>query len=345
MNPIGQIMTFTNSLKIVMATWNSQNSILTITTKTNPHGLAPGDVIAQMVIRPIICDPQQQQQQPPQPFVLRNYQIQKGDSCNMDSNVLSITIDSSLWAAFAQAGITSLPNSSFGIADSSSFTTYAMEKNIGKTIGFTKSVKQTVLSIIGVAFDVASGNVTFTTNVPHALTVGSYVTINMQQQTITSALVTVTPHACAFAIHNSTFTSSFSPAGDLTNAFAFPTDGANHLSSVLAISPQKVDLTLQNRIVLIHCKINGAQEIGNVFVPGVNNRFFARVQLAGDNGAIQFYRNPEHVIGVFQLELPILKVNSVRISLYNETGLVLYDTHGVEWSAVLEFMCDNGGNM
>ena len=127
-------------------------------------------------------------------------------------------------------------------------------------------------------------------------------------------------------------------------AIAYLTDGIIGTTSTLAVSPKKVDLSLQSRDVLIYCKINRTQEVGNFFVPGVNNRFLARVQLTCEPNSFQFNLNADHIVGVFQLDLPIQKINSVTVSLYNETGLLLYDTNGVEWSAVFEFMCDNNGN-
>lgn len=346
--PQGTIMNHMNRLQITSIAWNSTTHMLTFTTKNKTHGIAQGDVIATLIIRPQFLDTVNNNQRYAAPtLTLQNHAITKSDVCDPNSNVISIAMDASLWTVFANANVSFLPNNVFTISESSYLSTMAMERNVGKTLGFTRSVSQSHFDIIGVGYNTSNSVATFITSSPHGFSIGGKVTVYVQGKTLANQTITVIPNDQTFCIHYVSLTSSpnnISPAGDISGAQVILTDGTNGTISVMAISPQKVDLTLQSRVVLVHLQINRTQEVGNVFVPNVNHRFMARVQLNTEPGTIQFNHNSEHIIGTFQLDSPIQKINGITISLYNETGLLLYDTHGVEWSAVLEFMCDNNGN-
>lgn len=344
-NPQGTIMNHMNNIQVTSILWNAGTNKLTIVTKSKSHGILSGDTIYMLVIRPQFIDTITNNQRYKAPnLTIQNHPITKTDQCDPNSNFISITIDPLKFAAFTDAGITAIPNDTFMIMESSYLSTVAMDRNIGKTLGFTKSTTQSVFEIIGISWNPLSDIATFVTSSPHAFTVGSTVTIIVQGQTLQNQAVTTIQNIQSFSINYPLFTNNIAPAGSLVGAIAYLTDGIIGTTSTLAVSPKKVDLSLQSRDVLIYCKINRTQEVGNFFVPGVNNRFLARVQLTCEPNSFQFNLNADHIVGVFQLDLPIQKINSVTVSLYNETGLLLYDTNGVEWSAVFEFMCDNNGN-
>ena len=109
------------------------------------------------------------------------------------------------------------------------------------------------------------------------------------------------------------------------------------------IAPNKVDLTYMNRTVLVRCLLNGTTEVGSITASQSVMSFLARVQLSSAPNSIQFVKESLHSMGVYELPQAIKKLTHVRLELYNENGMDLYDLHGINWSIGLEFMCDSHG--
>ena len=216
-------------------------------------------------------------------------------------------------------------------ADASSLITTAMRQNVGRTIGFDISSVESPIPILHYSqrFSVQ----TIVTSLPHGLETNDQADLYIDGRFSRTITFTGAP---------SDFDLTFSSAnlGGLEN----PSAANAYLICKNKLAPNKLDLTSMNRNILIRCLLNNSIEVGSIHVPTSSMRFLARVQVISSPNSVQFVQELLHSLGLYELVQPIKSLVSVRLELYNENGLDFYDTHGVDWSIVLECMCDNNGN-
>ena len=286
---------------------------VSITTALKAHGIGKGDIIETLSIR-----------NEEGTFIIRNLQILSSDSCDPNSSTFTVTNPNAnyVWPF----------TSTVASAQTSSMQTKSMRNNIGPTIGYALSTTTTFIPVLH--FTNRSGTRTLVTALPHGLETGDQADVYVGS----TRVLTITVQASSNQFHLST-TSSLT----LTDVQNVP-EGNVTLVTKSRMAPNKIDLTSQNRTVLIRCLLNGTTEVGSIFVPSSPTRFLARVQISSAPNTMQYVQESLHSMGVFELPHPIKQLYNVRLELYNENGLTLYDTNGVHWSCVLEFMCDNNGN-
>ena len=116
------------------------------------------------------------------------------------------------------------------------------------------------------------------------------------------------------------------------STFISPSNETSGLSTTY-IAPNRYDLSINRRVLLVRCTIDGV-DIGNVSIPGDPTVFFSRIQLLAGADLVNFTNN-KAVIGKYRFPGRVKNLRTIRLRFYEETGLQ-YDFLETEFSLFLK---------